>query len=51
MVGETFVVDEIDEHGRAWITKYWPKEPDGSFRGHGIALDAHEFEVVEVTRG
>ena len=51
MLGGVFVVDEIDDLGRPCISKFWPAESDGSFRGHSIALDAQEFEVVTPTRG
>jgi hypothetical protein len=51
MVGEFFVVEEIDEVGRPCISKFWPADAEGCIRGYSIALDAYEFEVVEVARG
>ena len=46
MIGEIFVVSEIDEYGSAWIEKSWELSP-GQIHGHTIALAASEMEVVE----
>jgi len=45
MIGQVFEVDEIDEFGRAWVTKMWDRG-DGTFDGHGIALSPSETELV-----
>ena len=29
MIGEVFEVEEIDDYGRAWISKSWPNEKAG----------------------
>ena len=47
MIGEIFDVEEIDEYGRPWVRKNWPDEEEGTCRGHSIALDAHEMELVD----
>lgn len=45
MIGDVFEVDEIDNFGRAWVTKMWDRG-DGNFDGHGVALDPSETELV-----
>jgi hypothetical protein len=45
MVGQVLEVDEIDEFGRAWVTKFWDLG-DGTYDGHGIALSPSETELV-----
>ena len=45
MIGAVFEVDEIDEYGQAWVTKWWKDGPRRSF-SHGIGLSASEMEVV-----
>jgi hypothetical protein len=45
MIGDVFEVDEIDDAGRAWVTKTWDRG-DGNFDGHGIALSPSETELV-----
>jgi hypothetical protein len=45
MVGEVFEVDEIDEHGCAWVTKWWDVGP-GEKDAHGLALSAENMEIV-----
>ena len=45
MVGEVFKVDDIDEHGCAWVTKWWKSGRDAQ-NAHCLALSAHEMEVV-----
>ena len=47
MIGEVFEIEEIDEYGKAWISKSWPDETEGTCNSHSIALDPHEIELVE----
>ena len=48
MVGEVFEVTEIDKYGYPWIGKTWPEDDEeGAFRGHSIALESHEVELVD----
>jgi hypothetical protein len=47
MIGEVFVVEEIDEHGHPWIRKSWPNEDEGKCHSHSIALEPQEMEVVD----
>jgi len=46
MVGECFEVEEIDEHGSAWVTKWWSRG-DGQSECHSVGLSASEMERVE----
>ena len=46
MVGEVFEVDDIDEHGFAWVTKWWKTGPD-SHDAQSLALSAQEMEIAE----
>lgn len=45
MVGEELEVDDIDEHGCAWVTKWWGEGTE-SPEAHSLALSAQEMEVV-----
>ena len=45
MIGGTFTVDEIDQSGTAWVTKWW-EVADGEYDAHGIALTSSEMELV-----
>jgi len=47
MIGETFEIEEIDEYGQPWVTKWWRNE-DGNFHSHCVALAPHEMESVVV---
>lgn len=47
MIGEVFEVTEIDEYGYPWIGKSWPDATEGKWRGHSIALESQEMEVVD----
>jgi hypothetical protein len=47
MIGEVFVVEEIDEYGHPWVRKSWPNEQEGRCHSHSIALDPHEMELVD----
>lgn len=46
MIGEVFVVKEIDEYGSPWVSKSWNNEELGHYNSHCIALDANEMELV-----
>ncbi len=46
MLGETFVVEEVDEYGQPWIRRSWPNEAEGTCHSHSIALEPEEFERV-----
>jgi hypothetical protein len=46
MVGEVFVVEEIDEYGQPWVRKNWPNDADGTCRSHSIALESNEMVLV-----
>ncbi len=47
MIGEVFEVEEIDEYGQPWISKWWQDEGQRSLHSHSVALDPHETELVE----
>ena len=47
MIGEVFEVYEIDEYGSPWVGKGWDSEDGESYRGHHVALDSAEMEVVD----
>ena len=46
MVGEVFVVEEIDEYGQPWVRKSWPNEAEGTCNSHSVALKPQEMEFV-----
>lgn len=46
MIGEIFEITEIDEYGHPWIGKSWLNEAGDACRGHSIALESHEMELV-----
>ena len=47
MIGEIFVVKEIDDYGYPWVQKSWPNETDGECHSHSVALERHEMEIVQ----
>lgn len=47
MIGEVFVVEEIDEYGHPWVRKSWPDEEAGRCHSHSIALEPQEMELVD----
>jgi hypothetical protein len=47
MIGEVFEVTEIDEYGHPWVGKGWQSANGEEYRGHSIALEAAEMEVVD----
>ena len=50
MVGEEFEVDEIDEHGCAWVTKWWRTKKNES-EAHGISLTSKQMKLVRTKNG
>lgn len=44
MIGEEFSVEEIDDTGGLWITKWWNYETDSCF-SHSLCLESSEFEL------
>jgi hypothetical protein len=46
MIGEVFKIEEIDEYGCPWVSKWWHNEREGKGRSHSIALAPHEMELV-----
>jgi len=47
MIGVVFEVYEIDKYGCAWVGKGWSNEEGDEYRGHSVALDSEEMEVVD----
>jgi hypothetical protein len=47
MIGEVFEVYEIDEYGSPWVGKGWNSEDGETYRGHHVALEPTEMEVVD----
>lgn len=47
MIGEVFEVYEIDEYGSPWVGKGWNSENGETYRGHHLALEPAEMEVVD----
>ena len=47
MVGEVFEIEEIDAHGRPWVSRYWSGEQEGRCHSHSISLDSDEMELVD----
>lgn len=45
MLGEEFVVEEIDENGIAWVWKSWPAG-GGECRTQGLGLESHQMALV-----
>ena len=50
MVGEEFEVDEIDEHGCAWVTKWWHTTESES-EAHAISLTSQQMKLVRSKNG
>ena len=51
MVGATFRVVDVDEHGAAWVHTRWVRKSDGYRHSHGLGLDPHEMEVAPLMSG
>ena len=47
MIGEVFEVTEIDQYGKPWIGKGWSSTEEGQYRGHSLALECDEMELVD----
>lgn len=47
MIGEVFEVYEIDEYGSPWVGKGWSLDDGERYKGHHIALESSEMEVVD----
>ncbi len=45
MIGETFEIEEIDENGDVWITKWWERG-NGEFESHSLRLAPAEMVRV-----
>lgn len=50
MIGDTFIVDEVDSAGLAWVTKTWDLG-DGKHDAHGVGLSATEMELLSESTG
>lgn len=46
MINEVFVVEEIDECGKPWLSKSWGNENGTECNSHCIALENHEMLLV-----
>jgi hypothetical protein len=47
MIGEVFEVYEIDKYGSPWVGKGWNSADGETYKGHDIALDSSEMELVD----
>lgn len=47
MINEVFEVEEIDEYGRPWVSKWWSDEKEEEHIGHDVALESYEFLLVK----
>jgi hypothetical protein len=45
MIGAIFKIEEIDDYGSAWVSKWWDRGENRS-ESHCIALAAVEMELV-----
>lgn len=50
MVGEEFEVDEIDEYGCAWVTKWW-RITENESEAHGVSLTSQQMKLVRSKNG
>ena len=46
MIGEVFIIEEIDDYGQPWIRKLWLDAKNSSCQSHSIALEPYEMEVI-----
>jgi hypothetical protein len=46
MIGEVFIIEEIDSYGQPWVKKSWLDAENGTCKSHSIALEPNEIEVV-----
>ncbi len=47
MLGQVFEVEEIDNYGSAWVTKWWKSKESESF-SHSLGLSSSEIELTNV---
>jgi hypothetical protein len=47
MIGEVFEVYEIDEYGSPWVGKGWSLDGGEAYKGHHVALESAEMELVD----
>jgi hypothetical protein len=47
MIGEVFEVYEIDGYGSPWVGKGWSLDGGESYKGHHVALESAEMEIVD----
>lgn len=45
MVGEVFEIEEVDEFGCAWVTKWWDRG-DGRSESHSLSLTSNDMEKI-----
>ena len=50
MLGEEFEVEEIDEYGCAWVTKWWPIT-ESEIDANGISLSSNQMKLVRSSNG
>jgi hypothetical protein len=46
MIGNDFVIHEIDEYGLVWIEQWWDANKKGETMGHSLGLSPNEFELI-----
>jgi hypothetical protein len=46
MVGAIFEITEIDQYGKPWIGKGWSSPEESAYKGHSLALEPDDFEIV-----
>ena len=46
MIGEVFIVDEIDEYGGVWVEKVWDSG-NGTLLSHSLSLNPEEMELIQ----
>jgi len=47
MVGDIFEIIDIDEHGHAWVEKWWKDGASETSRSHSVALEPDEMVLVD----
>jgi hypothetical protein len=50
MVGKEYLVEEIDDHGSAWVTQWWDRT-EGRRESHSLGLSPAEMELVRDAGG
>ena len=46
MVGDTLIVDEVNDYGYALVEKWWHTGPESSV-SHTVACSSNEIELIE----